>query len=62
MNKLNQLIEKAKEDIKSLGNEINSHIEKYGTNTCDYLIHRQCKLMFHKGELNALTKLKNIGE
>lgn len=59
MNDLTRLIKKARVDIKTVANEVDSHIEKYGEKPCDYLTHRLQLLMFHKGELNALIKLES---
>jgi hypothetical protein len=55
---IDDMIRKANNNIRAVSDDINDHIERYGGKTCDYLDYRYQKIMFHKGELNALTKLR----
>ena len=55
--KIELMIKKANEDIKMYRDDIDDHYNRYGDGDCDYLTHRLQMLTYHKGELNALTKL-----
>jgi len=48
----------AESKIQDFSRQIREHIEEYGENPCDYLLHRREMLRYHQGEYNAITKLR----
>lgn len=60
IDKIKKPKEKHKKEMDSYGKQVNEHIEKYGNDNCDYLIHNRLMSNYHRGAVNAFIELERM--
>jgi len=53
-----RLKEQHKKELDMCSKAIRDYIDQYGSKDCDYLMHRQMMVQYHKGAWNALNELE----
>jgi len=57
---LQELKDHHKTQMDMYAENIRSHVKKYGSEPCDYLIHRQVMEAYHRGAWNALNEAEAL--
>lgn len=60
MTHLESLRESHKASMDSYNKQVNDHIDKYGNDGCESLLHRRIMSNYHRGALNALIEVKKL--